>query len=83
MRPRSDRGSSCTDEDRSEETEDRALISAITSMKTITILATIVLRSQALVFVRESGFARLHCSCVVYSNKASDDEPAMVSCAWI
>ena len=29
VRPRSDRGSRCTDKDRSEETEDRALISAI------------------------------------------------------
>ena len=38
VRPRSDQGSRCTDKDRSEGTEDRALISAITflSMKAIT-----------------------------------------------
>ena len=52
MRPRSDRGSSCTDEDRSEETEDRALISAITFkfVHEDYNYTTIVLRSQALVF---------------------------------
>ena len=52
VRPRSDRGSRCTDKDRSEETEDRALIYAIkhrhSSLSTKTI--TIVLRSQTLVF---------------------------------
>ena len=52
MRPRSDQGSSCTDEDRSEETEDRALISAITFkfVHEDYNYTTIVLQSQALAF---------------------------------
>ena len=37
VRPRSDRESRCTDEERSKETEDRALISAIRFMSTKTI----------------------------------------------
>ena len=52
VRPRSDRGSRCTDKDRNEEAEDRALISAryqvLSSLSTKT--TTIVLRRQTLVF---------------------------------
>jgi len=35
VRPKSDQGLSCTDKDRSEETEDRALIPAITFVSTV------------------------------------------------
>ena len=50
VRPRGDLGSRCADKDRSKETEDWALISALNTMKFVYKDYTIVLRSRTLVF---------------------------------
>ena len=70
MRPRSDRGSSCTDEDRSEETEDQALISAVTFKFVHEDCYSLAKPDPCLSF---ESLAVQDCN-----NKASDDEPATV-----
>ena len=53
VRPTSDRGSRCTDNEQSKKTEDRTLNFCHQAQKT----ASTVLQSQNLFFIRESGFA--------------------------
>ena len=72
VRPRSDRGSSCTDEDQSEETEDRALISAITFKFVHNYNYCLVNPGPCFLF---QSLALQD-----YNNKASDDEPATIPC---
>ena len=72
MRPRSDRGSRCTDKDRSKETEDRALISAIKHIQ-------VCLRRLYYSLVKaDPCFSFKSLALQDSNNRASDDEPAMV-----
>ena len=71
MRPRSDRGSRCTDKDRSEVTEDRALISAI---KLVYEDYNYSVAKPDPCFLFESLALQ------DYNHKASDDVPATVPC---
>ena len=74
MRPRSDRGSRCTDKDQSEETEDRALISAI---KHIHVCLPRLYNSLA---KPDPCFSFESLALQDYNNRASEDEPATAPC---
>ena len=71
MRPRSDRGSRCTDKDQSNETEERALISAICTFK-------FVYEDYIYSLAKPDPCFSFESLAKDYNNKASDDEPATV-----
>ena len=72
MRPRGDRGSRCTDKDRSEKTEDWVLISAIKHIQ-------VCLQRLYYSLVKpDPCFSFASLALQDSNNRASDDEPATV-----